>query len=94
MQYLLDTVVVIRYFSGIGKLGQAAKNILEQFEESNSIRLVISVVSLMEIMYLAEKHRIPIELNATLEAIRSSEKYTIANLTPEILVVPYIDLTP
>lgn len=46
MQYLLDTVAVIRYFSGAGKIGLAATKIFEQFEQSNNIKLIISVISL------------------------------------------------
>ncbi|KOR32163.1 hypothetical protein TI05_09055 [Achromatium sp. WMS3] len=55
MQYLLDTVVVIRHFSGTGQIGQAANEILEKFEQTTDIKLIISAISLMEIMYLAEK---------------------------------------
>jgi len=87
MQYLLDTVVVIRHFSGTGQIGQAANEILEKFEQTTDIKLIISAISLMEIMYLAEKNRIPISLQETLAAVRSSGKYIIANLTPEIIEV-------
>ena len=87
MQYLLDTVVVVRHFSGKGKIGKAAAAILDRIEEESEVRLVISIVSLMEIMYLAEKHRIPISLQKTLEAVRASKKYTVADLTSEIIEV-------
>lgn len=41
----------------------------------------------MEIMYLAEKHRININLSETIERIDTSSKYTVVNLIPEILQV-------
>jgi PIN domain nuclease of toxin-antitoxin system len=41
----------------------------------------------MEVMYLAEKNRININLQETLDMIESSAKYTIIDLTPEILQV-------
>ena len=86
MQYLLDTVTVVRHFSGKGKIGRTAAQILDVMEERDDL-FVISVVSLMEIMYLAEKHRIDINLRETLDRIDTSSKYTIINLLPEILQV-------
>jgi PIN domain nuclease of toxin-antitoxin system len=86
MKFLLDTVVIIRYFSGKGKIGKKAAHILDTLKESEN-SLVISVISLMEIMYLAEKNRINIDLQETLDMIESSAKYTIVDLTPKILKV-------
>ena len=57
MRYLLDTVTVVRHFTGQGKIGQRASQILDAIEESDD-SLFVSVISLMEIMYLAEKKRI------------------------------------
>ncbi len=39
----------------------------------------------MEIMYLAEKNRIDIDLSETLKLIESSSKYAIIDLSPDIL---------
>jgi PIN domain nuclease of toxin-antitoxin system len=86
MQYLLDTVTLVRHFTGTGKLGQGASQILDAIEESND-SLFVSVVSLMEIMYLAEKNRIEINLSETLDLIEASAKYTIIDLSPDILRV-------
>ena len=54
MQYLIDTVVLIRHFTGKGKIGVEASIILNNIED-NDDSLIISIISLMEIMYLAEK---------------------------------------
>ena len=86
MQYLLDTVTIIRHFSGRGRIGHAAAAILNTIEERDDL-FVISVVSLMEIMYLAERHRITINFQETLERLETSAKYLIINLSPEILRV-------
>ena len=83
MQYLLDTVTLIRHFTEIGKLGKKAQEILNN--EDNTF--VISVVSLMEILYLSEKRRINIDLIETLNRIELSSLYHISNLTPDILIV-------
>lgn len=48
MQYLLDTVTLVRHFTEIGKLGRKAQELLNSTENT----FIISVVSLMEILYL------------------------------------------
>ena len=86
MQYLLDTVTIVRHFSGRGRIGQQAAHILDTIEERDDL-LIISVISLMEILYLSERNRITINLTETLERIESSSKYVVINLSSEILRV-------
>jgi PIN domain nuclease of toxin-antitoxin system len=83
VQYLLDTVTIVRHFTDTGNIGKKANEILNQCDN----HFIISVVSLMEIMYLSEKHRINIDLTETLKRIESSSLYSIVDLTPEILKV-------
>ena len=85
MHYLLDTVTLIRHFSEQGKIGTQAALILDNIENNKDIKLSISVISLMEVMYLAEKKRISIDLQQALDLINASNCYNIVNLTPEIL---------
>ena len=86
MQYLLDTVALVRHFTGRGKVGKKAAQLLDTIGE-NDHEFVISVISLMEVMYLAEKNRIGISFSETLNFIESSSKYTVVNLNPDILRV-------
>jgi PIN domain nuclease of toxin-antitoxin system len=86
MNYLLDTVTVIRHFSEQGKIGKQAALILDAVGKNQEITLSISTISLMEIMYLAEKKRITIDLQQTLKLINASPYYNIINLTTEILL--------
>ena len=86
MSYLLDTVALIRHFTGEGKIGAAASRILDGVEETDTI-LVVSAVSLMEVLYLAEKHRISIDLAATLRIMGASSQYMVVDLNAEILTV-------
>lgn len=86
MQYLLDTVVLVRHFAGSGKIGRKATSILDGLEKSDD-QLLISVISLMEVMYLSEKNRIGINLGETLENIESSSKYTVVDLNADVLRV-------
>ena len=86
MRYLLDTVTIIRHFADSGKMGERAREILETTSGDRD-RFMISVVSLMEILYLSEKHRISISLKETLKRMESSSLYMVVDLTPEILLV-------
>jgi PIN domain nuclease of toxin-antitoxin system len=85
MDYLLDTVAIIRHFSGHGRIGRKAKTIIGEAEQGKHT-LLISVVSLFEIMYLAEKNRIKISLSNTLTLIQHKPCYRIADLSPEIVI--------
>ncbi len=79
MQYLLDTVTVIRHFVGKGEIGNATALILDTIEDQDDL-FVISIISLMENVYLAEKHRIDIILHKTIARIHTSS--TCCHFTP------------
>lgn len=86
MQYLLDTVALVRHFTGQGRMGKKASGILNSIESSGDT-LFISVISLAEVMYLAEKNRIEVGLSETLNLIDSSSKYFVIDLNSDILRV-------
>jgi len=86
MEYLADTVTVIRHFSKTGKLGSKARVALEETEKGRH-HIFISVVSLVEIMYLAQKLRIGINLTETLELIGKSTNYSIIDLNQNIVIL-------
>lgn len=71
MDWLADTVTVIRHFSGTGRIGRKAKTILEGVEEGDH-HMFLSTVSLVEIFYLSEKNRIMINLLESLDIIDDS----------------------
>ncbi|MGH7595936.1 MAG: type II toxin-antitoxin system VapC family toxin [bacterium] len=86
MQYLADTVTLVRHLSKTGKIGKAAKRILEDTDKGHH-HIFISVIALVEILYLSERQRIPIKLGETLNSISYSQNYSVVNLTPEIVKV-------
>ncbi len=85
-QYLLDTVTMIRHFSGKGHIGAKASAILKANGHEDS-QFCISVISLMEVMYLAEKNRIKINFQESLHRINESSAYLLVNLDVDILRV-------
>ncbi|MFH1490852.1 MAG: hypothetical protein ABII06_18265, partial [Pseudomonadota bacterium] len=74
-----DTVTIIRHFSGAGKIGSGAREILSGVDEGKH-RLYISVISLVEILYLSEKRRIKINLEEALNMIQGSSNYTLVDV--------------
>jgi len=84
MTYLADTVTVIRHFSETGRIGKKAKTILDAADQGKH-HIYISVISMVEIMYLSEKKRIRIDLAETQAMIRDSTNYSIVDLTPDIV---------
>jgi predicted nucleic acid-binding protein len=84
MKYLLDTNALIRHFAKTAKLGIKAKGIIA-LAEKNQHQLYISVISLMEIMYLAEKNRIPLTLSEMLDNLASKSCYSVVDFNVDIL---------
>lgn len=86
MEYLADTVTIIRHFAKTGKIGQKAKVILDDAEKGKH-HIFVTVISLVEIMYLSQKMRIKISLKETLEIINNSSNYSIVNLNSQIVTI-------
>ena len=84
MHYLLDTVTVVRHFTDSVEISVNARKLLN-VQNDDSDYFHISVISLMEILYLSEKKRIAIDLKETLEEINRSSMYSVIDLTTEII---------
>jgi PIN domain nuclease of toxin-antitoxin system len=95
MNYLADTVTLVRHFSGVGKIALAAKTILKEAEEGEH-QIFISIVSLFEVMYLAERKRIKVSLKSTIASIQKKSCYSIIDLNKEIVLlaetIPFYEL--
>jgi len=85
MEYLLDTVTLVRYLTESGHLTREVRDIFEK-ADNNECQFYISTVSLMEILYLTEKNRIPISLEEVVEKIRLSNIYEVIDLSTEIIL--------
>lgn len=85
MDYLLDTVTLVRYLSNIRKLTEKVKNIFADADKGNC-KLFVSTISFMEILYLSEKNRIQVSLEEVVEKVRLSTIYEIIDLSTEIVI--------
>lgn len=86
MVYLLDTVTIVRHFSETGRIGQRAAEILATADSGDNL-FAVSAISLMEILYLAERNRIQLGLAETVQAIQSSTSYLMVDLNHHVLSV-------
>ena len=82
MEYLLDTVAIVRYFTNSKNIGKKALEILNNDEN----QFYVPVMALIEIMYLAERNRIEITFEETIEQIETRHNCQILNITPQIVL--------
>lgn len=85
MEYLLDTVTLIRYLTDSGEIPPNVKDLFEKAEQEE-VKFFISTISFMEILYLSEKNRIPISLEDVIEKVRSSTLYNVISMTADIVM--------
>jgi len=86
MECLADTIAIIRYFSELEPLGRKAKEVLEGADKGENV-IWISIISVVEIMYLAEKNRIPLDLEELMEVLEKTNNYIVVDLDLEIVNV-------
>ncbi len=76
MDYLVDTVALVRHLRAARNLGSKARSILRQ-ADTGQHRVFISGVTLMEIFYLSEKKRIPVDLESVRNLLIERDNYRV-----------------
>ena len=84
MQYLADTVAIIRHFANVGKIGKAAKLILQD-ADSGKNTILISIISIVEILYLSERNKIPLDFEDLKRKLLPLDNYRIVDLDFDIV---------
>ncbi len=84
MQYLADTVAIIRHFARVGKIGKAAKLILQDADNGKN-KILVSIISIVEILYLSERNRIPLNLEEVKRKLLHLDNYEILDLDLDIV---------
>lgn len=85
MEYVADTVAIVRHFSS-GRVGKGASAILQDADKGKHT-IWVSVVSLAEILYLSEKRRISVNLKQARKLIEDSDNFRIVDLSADIVEV-------
>jgi PIN domain nuclease of toxin-antitoxin system len=84
LQYLADTVAIIRHFANVGKIGKAAKLILQD-ADSGKNTILISIISIVEILYLSERNKIPLDFEDVRRKLLPLDNYRIVDLDFDIV---------
>ena len=84
MHYLADTVAIIRHFAKIGAIGKTAKQLLRDADRGK-VTIFLSIISLVEILYLSERHKIPLDIDVVKTQLHALDNYRIVDLDLEIV---------
>ena len=84
MQYLADTVAIIRHFASVGKIGKVAKLILQEADKGKNT-IFISIISIVEILYLSERNKIPLNFEDMRTRLLHLDNYRIVDLDFDIV---------
>lgn len=83
MPYVADTHALIWFLTNDEQLGSKAREIFEITEKGEEI-IIISAISLLEIMYLCEKKGIANQYKKILEQLKTSLNYLVFDVNVEI----------
>ena len=84
MQYIADTVAIVRHFAKVGKIGKTAKQILREADRGEAT-ILISIISMVEILYLSERHKIPLDFEVVKSQLQHLDNYRVLDLDLDIV---------
>jgi len=84
MYYLADTVALVRHLRGGRGLGRRVRTILGEADEGHHT-IAISGITLMEILYLSERRRIPVDLTTLDNLLTHSSNYAVVAIGFEVV---------
>ena len=85
MDYLADTVTLVRHLSGHPALGREAARILQDADRGRH-HIYVSAITLMGILYLSEAKGIPVQLAELISAMTNSVNYEIVPVEASIVL--------
>ncbi len=84
MEFLADAVAIVRHMRKRGMVSRAAQ-ILDE-ADSGQHTIYLSVITLMEVLYLSERKRIDLHLRELVDRVAGSPNYSIVPIGSEIIV--------
>lgn len=84
MEYLADTVAIVRHLLHHPALGSKASRALQETDDGLH-RVYLSAISLMEVLYLSEAKRIELPLDELLTYISRTPNYAIIPVDSDIV---------
>ena len=76
MKYVADTIAIIRHLTKSRKMSAKAKEIFRRTDRGED-QIIVSGITLMEILYLSEKGRIDVDLIDVTKLITDSDNYLV-----------------
>jgi len=85
MDYLADTVAIVRHLRNHPALGREAARIFRDADAGVN-RVYLSAITLMEVLYLSEAGRIDVSLAELISTVSLSRNYAIVPVDSDIVV--------
>lgn len=85
MNYLADTVAIVRHLQGPRGLGRRAAHTLGEADDGLH-HIYLSAITLMEVLYLSEAKRIDLNLGNLISHISGSANYEIVPVDANIVL--------
>ena len=76
MKYVADTIAIVRHLTKSRKMSAKAKEIFRRTDRGED-QIIVSGITLMEILYLSEKGRIDVDLIDVTKLITDSDNYLV-----------------
>jgi len=84
MLYVLDTHVLIWYFTGSKRLKRRLKELIDNVRSQGG-RLLVPTIVLAEAMHVAEKGRVHFDFTEMYRLIKEEPEFEIVSFSPDIL---------
>lgn len=85
MDYLADTVAIVRHLRGHPALGPQAAQILRD-ADAGEHHVYLSAITLMEVLYLSEAKRVDVRLNELIGHVSGSVNYEIVPVNADVVL--------
>ena len=94
MEYLADTVAIVRHLRGHPALGPRAAGILRDADLGEH-HVYVSAITLMEVLYLSEARRVDLGLSELIDRVSGSANYEIVPIGANaVLAAAEVDDVP
>ena len=85
MEYLADTVAIVRHLRGHPALGPQAAQILRDADAGRH-HVYLSAITLMEVLYLLEAKRVDVRLDELIGHVSGSVNYEIVPVNADVVL--------
>jgi predicted nucleic acid-binding protein len=85
VEYLADTVAIVRHLRGHPALGPQAAQILRD-ADAGEHHIYLSAITLMEVLYLSEAKRVDVRLDELIRHVSGSVNYEVVPVNADVVL--------